>query len=353
MSEYATTPNPHNTTGPSAVVPDGATAAQEPHMADTHAPHNTHADPPASTYDVAVIGGGAAGLSAAVALGRFGQSVAVIDDATPRNSAARHIHNMLTRDGTPPAELQRLGQTEVERYGGRLISGTVSSIHGSAGSFTLQLDDRMIRAGRIIVATGGQDQLPDVPGLVTRWGKDVVHCAFCHGYEVRNQRIGVLATGPMAVHQAMMFRLLSPHVSVLTHTAPPTPEQSKDLTQRNITVVAGTVAEVTSQQDRLTGVRLADGTHVDLDALVVSTTVHARADFLAPLGLFPTDFSINGHLMATRIETGPNGSTAVPGVWIAGNVSDPMAQVVHAAAGGLAAASAIIGEIVLNNLTHR
>jgi thioredoxin reductase len=304
-------------------------------------------------YDVAVIGGGAAGLSAAVALGRFAQSVVVIDDATPRNAAAGHVHNMVTRDGIPPAELYRLGQIEVVRYGGRFVSGAVSSIHGSAGAFTVQLDDRVITAGRIIVATGGRDELPDVPGLAVQWGKDVVHCAFCHGYEVRNQRIGVLATGPMAVHQAMMFRLLSPHVTVLAHTAPPTLEQRKDLAQRGITVVTGTVAEVLSHDDRLTGVRLGDGDHVALDALVVATTVHARADFLAPLGLLPADFAIHGHVIATRIETGPNGATAVPGVWVAGNVNEPMAQVVNAAAAGLAAASAIIGEIVAAAPIHR
>jgi thioredoxin reductase len=260
---------------------------------------------------------------------------------------------MLTLDGTPPAELYQLGRIEVERYGGRLVTGTVSSIHGSAGAFTVQLDDQVIGARRIIVATGAQDELPDVPGLAARWGKDVVHCAFCHGYEVRNQRIGVLATGPMAIHQSMLFRLLSPNVTVLAHTAPPTLDQANDLAQRGITVMPGIVAEVLTHRDQLTGVRLDDGNHVDLDALVVASTVHARADFLAPLGLLPTDFTFNGHVMATRVETGPNGATAVPGVWVAGNTGEPMAQVVNAAAGGLAAASAIIAEIVAATLNHR
>lgn len=303
-------------------------------------------DMPAEAYDVVVIGGGAAGLSGAVALLRFGRSVVVIDDATPRNAVAGHVHNMLTRDGTPPAELYRLGQVEVERYGGRLVTGTVSSVHGGTGAFLVQLGDQAIMARRIIVATGARDELPDVPGLAQRWGKDVLHCPFCHGYEVRNQRIGVLATGPMAVHQAMMFQLLSPHVTVLAHTAPPTPDQSEELARRGIAVVSGAVAEVLSHHDRLTGVRLTDGSRVELDAVVVSPRLHARADFLAPLGLLPTDFTINGHVMATRIETGPNGATSVPGVWIAGNTAEPMAQIVTAAVSGLAAASAIIGELV-------
>lgn len=300
--------------------------------------------PAGRSYDVAVVGGGAAGLSAAVALARFGQSVVVIDEGTPRNAPAGHVHNMLTRDGTPPAELYRLGRSEVTRFGGEILAGTVRSVHGSAGAFRLQLDDGVIMADRIIAATGARDELPDVPGLAERWGTDVVHCGFCHGYEVRNQRVGVLATGPMALHQAMMFRLLSPHVTLLAHTAPPATEQREALTERGIAIQDGVVAEVLSHEDHLTGVRLADGSEIDLDALVVATTVHARAGFLAPLGLHPTDFSINGHVVATRIETGPNGATDVPGVWVAGNTSEPMAQVATAAANGLAVASAVIGD---------
>jgi thioredoxin reductase len=296
------------------------------------------------SYDVAVVGGGAAGLSAAVALARFGQSVVVIDEGTPRNAPAGHVHNLLTRDGTPPAELYRIGRTEVTRFGGEILAGTVRSVHGSAGAFRLQLDDQVIRADRVIAATGARDELPDVPGLAERWGTDVVHCGFCHGYEVRNQRVGVLATGPMALHQAMMFRLLSPHVTLLAHTAPPASEQREGLAERGITVQDGVVTEVLSHDDHLTGVRLADGSEIVLDALVVATTVHARAGFLAPLGLHPTEFSINGHVVATRIETGPNGATDVPGVWVAGNTSEPMAQVVTAAANGLAVASAVIGD---------
>ncbi|MBG6182760.1 thioredoxin reductase [Arthrobacter sp. CAN_A214] len=341
MNQHTIKENPHNTTGQTAAT----TQADKPH--GDRKSSSSHA------YDVAVIGGGAAGLSAAVTLGRFGQTVVVIDNTTSRNAVAGHVHNLLTRDGTPPAELYRLGQIEVERYGGQLVTGTVSSIHGSAGAFTLTLDDRSISASRIVVATGGKDELPDVPGLGARWGKDVLHCAFCHGYEVRGQRIGVLATGPMAIHQAMMFRLLTPHVTVLTHTAPPTADQYKDLVERGIAVLPATVVEVLSHDDDLTGVRLNDDSHIDLDVLVIATTVHARADFLAPLGLFPTDLTINDHVVATRIETGPNGATSVPGIWTAGNTSEPMAQVINAAASGLAAASAIIGEIVLGNPINR
>jgi thioredoxin reductase len=295
---------------------------------------------------VAVVGGGAAGLSAAVALARFGQPVLVIDDAAPRNAPAGHVHNYLTRDGTPPAEIYRLGRAEVQRYGGQVTQGTVRAVRGSAGDFTVDLGDRSVAARRVIVAAGGTDELPAVPGLAQRWGRDVLHCPFCHGYEVRGQRIGVLATGPAAVHQAKLFRLLSPQVTVLAHTAPPGPQDTADLARRGIGVRPGTVTAVLSPGDRLAGVRLEHGTQVDLDALVVAPVVHARAGFLAPLGLHPAPVLAGENVLATRIEAGPGGATKVPGVWVAGNVGDPMAQVVSSASAGLAAAAAVIADLI-------
>ena len=307
-------------------------------------------DDTTAVHDVVVIGGGAAGLSAAVAVARFDRSVVVVDDATPRTAPAGHVHNLLSRDGIAPAELYRVGREEIVRFGGRIVDGTVAEVHGSRGAFTVRLDDgRTIVTRRIVAATGGRDVLPDVPGLADRWGRDVLHCGFCHGYEVRGQRIGVLATGPMASHQAMMFRLLSPHVTLLSHTAPPTVEQADDLARRGIAIIAGEVTAVTTVDDRLTGVELADGGRVEVDALVVASSIRARADYVAPLGLEPVEFVVNGLVLGTRIETAPNGATSVPGVWVAGNTAEPMAQVVGAAAHGLAVGAAIIGDIMTND----
>jgi thioredoxin reductase len=296
--------------------------------------------------DVAVVGAGAAGLSACTALGRFGLSVVAVDDAHPRNAPAAGVHNVLTRDGTPPAELYRLGRSEAAGYGVRFVDGTVTEIRGSIDAFTLDLGDQTIAARRVLVATGARDELPDVPGVAERWGRDVVHCPFCSGYEVRGRRIGVLATDPMAAHHAMMFRLLSPFVTVLGHTAPPGIERTTRLAERGIGVVAGVVERLVVDDDRLTAVRLTDGSHVELDALVVSTVVHARADLLAALGLHPTDLALDGHRFGTRIEADANGVTAVPGVLVAGNTANPMAHVQPSAASGLAAAMAIIGDLV-------
>jgi thioredoxin reductase/2-polyprenyl-3-methyl-5-hydroxy-6-metoxy-1,4-benzoquinol methylase len=310
------------------------------------------------SYDVLVVGGGAAGLSGAVALGRSRRSVLVVDAGEPRNSPAGHVHNFLTRDGTPPAELYAAGRAEVARYGGRVESGKVTSLSRDGELFRAEVNDRVVTARRLLVATGLHDELPDVPGLAERWGADVLHCPYCHGWEVRDKRVGILATGPGAVHQALLFRQLTPHVTVLRHTAAPfADEQSEQLGALGIPVVDGLVAQVEASAGRLTGALLADGIRVALDALIVGPRFVANADLLAPFGLVPVEVSFGGQVIATRIEADPTGATSVPGIYVAGNVADPQAQVISSASAGLMASAAInmdlIAEDTRNAVTAR
>jgi thioredoxin reductase len=299
-------------------------------------------------YDVVVVGGGAAGLSGTVALARSRRSVLVVDAGDPRNAPADHVHNFLTRDGTPPAELYAAGRAEVTRYGGRVETGRVTALDKDGDLFRVQIGSRTVTARRLLVATGLRDELPDVPGLAARWGIDVLHCPYCHGWEVRGKRIGVLATGPTAVHQALLFRQLSPHVTLIQHTGPaPDAEQNDQLKARGITVTEGPVAEVEADASGLTGVRLADGRRVELDAVVVAPGMQARAELLAPLGLKPAELKIGEHTVGTYIEADPTGATAVPGVWVAGNLANVQAQVITSAAAGLTAGAAINLDLVL------
>lgn len=300
-------------------------------------------------FDAAVIGGGAAGLSAAVALGRARRSVIVLDDGTPRNAPASGVHNFLTRDGTPPAELLALGRKEAEQYGALIVPAEATAARPVEGGFEVSTaDGETILARRLIVTTGLADELPDVPGVRELWGTDVVHCPYCHGWEVRDKRIGVLATGPTAVHQALLFGQLSAHVTLLRHTGPaPDGEQARQLAARGITVTEGIVEQVESDASGLTGVRLADGRHVELDAVVVAPRMQARADLLEPLGLKPAEMQIGEYTVGTYIEADPTGATAVPGVWVAGNVAALHAQVITAAAAGLTAGAAINLDLVL------
>ncbi len=276
------------------------------------------------SYDVVVVGGGAAGLAGAVALARSRRSVLVVDAGDPRNAPASHVHNFLSRDGTPPAEIYAVGRQEVARYGGRVETGRVTALSRSGERFAVQIGGRAVTARRLLVATGVRDELPPVPGLAERWGVDVLHCPYCHGWEVRGQRIGILATGPGTMHQALLFRQLSQHVTVLAHTGPElSGEQRVQLGALGIPVIEGAVTQVEASDGALTGVRLADGTRVSLDALIVAPRIAARAELLAPLGLAPSEVTMGGQVIGTQIEADPSGATSVPGVWVVETTSLP------------------------------
>jgi thioredoxin reductase len=304
-------------------------------------------------FDVVVVGGGAAGLSGAVALARSRRSVLVIDAGDPRNAPARQVHNFLTRDGTPSAGIYAAGRAEVTRYGGRVETGRVTALSRDGERFRVQIGGRSVAARRLLVATGLRDELPDVPGLAARWGIDVLHCPYCHGWEVAGKRIGILATGPMAIHQALLFRQLSRRVTLLQHTGPaPAGEQREQLDARGIAVTEGMVEQVEADARGLTGVRLAGGRRVALDAVIVAPRMTARAGLLAPLGLKPAEVRLGEHVAGTRIEADPTGATAMPGVWVAGNIADIQAQVMTSAAAGLTAGAAINLDLVLEEARH-
>jgi thioredoxin reductase len=304
-------------------------------------------------YDVIVIGGGAAGLSGALALVRSRRSVLVIDDGTPRNAPAAGVHNFLTRDGVPPGEIYALGRQEVSGYGGEFADGTVTAARRDDDGFTVELaDGTTYRSRRLLVTTGLTDVLPDVPGLAERWGKDVVHCPYCHGWEVRDQAIGVLATSPMAVHQAQLFRQLSDDVTLFAHTAPElTDEQWEVLAARGIAVVQGKVEQIEVADDQITGVRLEGGRVIPRQALAVQSTARARADFLVDLGLETTLVEANGVEVGTAVKVDAMGATQVPGVFAAGNVTNPTAQVMPSAAAGLMAAGGLNYDLITEETT--
>jgi thioredoxin reductase/SAM-dependent methyltransferase len=297
-------------------------------------------------FDVAVLGGGAAGLSGAVVLGRSRRQVVVVDARSPRNAPADGVHTFLSRDGISPLELTEIGRTEVKRYGGLVLPATAVAARRTDDGFEVSLDDgRSFTARRLLVTTGLVDELPDVAGVAERWGRDVVHCPYCHGWELADQPVGVLATNTeWAVHQALLFRQLTPDVVFFQHTAPAlTQDQSAQLNAWGIEVVTGPVDSLEVTDDRVAGVRLADGTVVARSALVVAPRLVANSGLLADLGLEPT---AHPRGIGESIAADPTGLTNVPGVWVAGNVTDLMAQVVSAAAGGVAAAAAINADLI-------
>lgn len=299
------------------------------------------------SYDVVVIGGAASGLSAAVALARSRRSVLVLDAGDPRNAPAAHVHNFLSRDALSPSELYAVGRTELEAYGARVKRARVKAVHRDGDLLLVITNEQQIRARRVVVATGLRDELPDIPGLASRWGIDVLHCPYCHGWEVRDKRLGILATGPMAVFQTLLFRQLSPHVTLLQHSGPRlTEDEHEQFDALDVQVVDGVVTQIQSGLTGLTGVQLVDGSRIDLEVLIVTPLVNARAEMLASLGLEPTEVLIGEHVIGTQIDATAEGATAVPGIWAAGNVADLRATVVSAAAAGLTAAGAVNGDLV-------
>ena len=291
------------------------------------------------TYDVVIIGGGAAGLSGAVALGRARRSVLVIDGGEPRNAPAAGVHNYLTRDGMSPAALVAAGREEAAHYGVEFRSGQVGEVTGVAGDFRVG----EVSARRIIVASGARDILPDIPGLAERWGHTVLHCPYCHGWEAQDTAIGVIVTSdsPMSAMKGLLWSQWTGDLLLfLNDTFTPDADQARQLARRGVQTVAGKVEEVTDA-----GVRLAGGAVIPRDHLVVATRMEARVDFLAPLGLKPVEHPTG---LATHLAVeDPSGRTAVPGVWAAGNVADPMAQVIGSAAAGLAAGAAVNVDLIM------
>ncbi|WP_203995715.1 bifunctional NAD(P)/FAD-dependent oxidoreductase/class I SAM-dependent methyltransferase [Micromonospora lutea] len=299
-------------------------------------------------FDVVVVGGGAAGLAGALALARARRRVLVVDAGEPRNAPAAGVHNYLGREGMPPGELLAVGRAEVTAYGGRFVSGRVDAVTRDDQGFVVTIDgERVVSARRLLVTTGLVDELPEVPGLTERWGRDVLHCPYCHGWEVRDRRIGVLAAGPLAVHAAKLWRQWSPQVRVLLNGGPPPgPQEAEQLAARGVAVLSEPVVAVESVEDRLVGVRLASGELVELDAVVVPVRMTARSALLESLGLEPVDVEHAGQVVGRQIPADATGATAVPGVWVAGNVAEVSAQVIRAAAAGMTAAGMINMDLV-------
>jgi thioredoxin reductase len=313
------------------------------------------------TYDVAIIGGGAAGLSAALVLGRARRRVVVIDAGTPRNAPASHMHGFLSRDGTAPTELLRVARDEVRHYGVELVDDRV--VEATAG-FTLALaGGATVRARHVLIATGATDELPDLPNARERWGRDLLHCPYCHGWEVRDQPIGVLATGPGSVEHAHLLRQWSDDVIFFTHTCTITDRERGALDARGIEIVDGAVERLVvddraravrvgvdgeveplvAAENRLRAIQLTDGRTVERAALFVRPALSARADGLAvALGCE----TLAGGLLRTHAD----GRTTVPGIWAAGNATNPRAQVITAAGEGSAVAIAINTELVQHDI---
>jgi thioredoxin reductase len=301
-------------------------------------------------FDVVVVGGGAAGLSAALVLTRARRRVAVVDAGQPRNAPAAHMQGFLGSDGLPPTALLAAGRTEVAGYGGHLVSGTVTGITAHApsspaghGSFDVTLDGAPgLHTRRVVVTTGLRDDLPDLPGIRERWGRDLLHCPYCHGHEVRDEPLGVLGGTPEALAHAHLIRQWSHDVVFFANGTALTVDQREQLAARAIGVIDAPVAGLVVDDDRLTGVELVTGQVVPRTAVFVRPSFVPHDALLTALGC-----ATNGN---GWVAVDATGGTSVAGVWAAGNAVNPRAQVITAAGEGSAAAIAVNNDLVDEDL---
>lgn len=294
-----------------------------------------------SEFDVVIVGGGSAGLSAALVLSRARRRVLVVDSGSPRNAPATQMHGYLSRDGLAPSELVSIGRAEIAVYGATVLDAEVTAVatDGGAGFRVRVSGGREISARRLLLATGLHDVLPDIAGLRERWARDVLHCPYCHGWEVRDQPLGVIGDSPEAVRYAQIVRQWADDVVYFTPPMLLTPVERDELVARAIGIVEGSVARVlVDDDDRLRGVELDDGRIVPRRALFVPPRFVPHNDLLLELGC---RLDADGWVVVD-----PTGRTSVPGVWVAGNLANPRAQVITAAGEGSAAAIALNADLV-------
>jgi thioredoxin reductase len=298
--------------------------------------------------DVVVVGGGAAGLSAALTLVRARRWVTVVDSGEPRNAPADGVHGLLALEGVSPVELLTRGREEVLGYGGEILAGEVVDVSCATFGFMVMLrNGAVLHTKRLLIATGLVDELPDIAGVREQWGHGVLHCPYCHGWEVRDRTIGILGTGPMSVHKAVLFHQWSSDIVFFANEYQLDPQERAQLDALDVTVVTGTISGLEVEGGDVTGVRLRDGEVVAVDAVVVSTQMVTRAEPFAGIGIEATP-----HPAGAFIETDQFGATSVPGVWAAGNSSDISAQVGAAAAAGALAAQHVNTDLVMKDLAQ-
>jgi thioredoxin reductase/SAM-dependent methyltransferase len=245
------------------------------------------------------------------------------------------MHSYLGHEGISPSELTSIGRDEVRSYGVEVLAGrAVDVTRTDDDRFRVELvGGNTLVARRVLAATGLVDDLPDIDGLDEHWGGDVIHCPFCHGFEVRDQRIVQIVTHPRGLHPAGLFRQLSARFTLVLHDGVDADDPELDaLRTAGVNVVDRRVRRVVTGDDgHVAAVELTDGGRIDADAVVIAPRFRARAEPFASLGLKPAEHPSG---LGDFVETDPTGETSVPGLYAAGNVTDPSQQVLQAAAGG-------------------
>lgn len=291
-------------------------------------------------FDVAIIGGSAAGLSAGLILGRFKRKVLICDSGKPRNAVAEGVHGFLSRDGTPPQELFQISREQLKPYTTvDLRQGEVIDVVRVDDHFDVIFSDvARQQAKYILLATGVKDELPAIKGLADFWGKGVFHCPYCHGWEVRDTALALIANGNQATHISKLLLALTDDLVICTN-GPSTIEDDdqKRLAAHGVRIITTPIAEIKGTGESLQGIAFEDGSYLAREAIFTATTPYLHSDLSTKLGCELDD--------AGRIQVDEYGLTSVEGVYAAGDITTPMQQVIHAASSGAKTAAMINAQL--------
>ena len=285
-------------------------------------------------HDAIIIGGSFAGLSAAMYVARARRSVSIIDTGLPRNRFAEHSHGFFAQDGQQPGAMLATARSQVAAY------PTATFIHGEAthssrnpDGFSVTLaTGEVMNAARLVLAFGISDELPAIPGLAERWGRSVLHCPYCHGFEFSGRRLGVLNVSPRSIHQAMLIAEWGPTTLYLNGASEPDDELLAQLQKHGVGVERAPVRALHGDRARLTSIELADGRTSSIDALYLGPRTHLNSDIAHQLGC-EMDEGPYGPI----IRTDPQKMTTVSGVYAAGDITRAAHNETWASADGVTA----------------
>lgn len=292
-------------------------------------------------FDIIIIGGSYAGLSAALALGRSLRNVLIIDGGKPCNIQTPHSQNFLTQDGKPPQQISRLAIADVEKYEtikfykGLAISGVKTE---NGFEISTETNDKFT-AKKLIFATGIKDTIPDIKGFAECWGISIVHCPYCHGFEHRFKNTGIIANGQKAYHLASMVNNLTKNLTILTNgKADFTTELMEKLDKHNIKIIENQISEIEHNDGKLQNLIFQDGTKIPFDVVygVIPFTQHS--DIPVSLGCELTE---NGHIKVDAFQ-----KTTVPNIYVCGDNSNMLRSVANAVSTGNIAGAVANGELV-------
>ncbi|MGE0237681.1 MAG: NAD(P)/FAD-dependent oxidoreductase [Parvibaculaceae bacterium] len=286
-------------------------------------------------HDALIIGGSFAGLSAALYIARARRSVAVIDSGSPRNRFAAHSHGFLTQDGSAPDAMLATARAQVAAYStSRLHMGEAVGVERKPDGFAVTLaTGDVLESTALVLAFGISDELPSIPGLAERWGRSVLHCPYCHGFEFSGRRLGVLAVSPLSAHQVMLIAEWGPTTFYLNGTAAPDAAALVELEKRGIAIEPQAVRALHGEGTSLSAIELADGRMSAVDALFLGPRNHLNSDIAQRLGCDTEELPL-GRIIRTDAQK----MTTVPGVYAAGDITRGAHSVTFACADGVTAA---------------